>query len=268
MRMKKMAPLAILILILGAALVAGCGGSDARLNIVGSTSVQPIAESLAEAFMKEHPGASINVQGGGSSAGIKAIADGTAGIGTSSRPLHPGEAKPGVAVTEIALDGIAVVVHPQNPVNGLTMEQLRAIFAGAITDWSALGGPKRPIVLVNREEGSGTRGAFAELVMGETKLAPKTLVQGSTGAVRQTVAGSPDAIGYISLAAADASVKILPMNGVICSVATVRAKQYPIVRPFLFIHQKEAGETVAEFLQYVLGEGQSLVVKEGLVAVK
>ncbi len=254
------------VLVLATLAIAGCGGSDS-LNVVGSTSVQPIVEMLAEAYQKDNPGVSINVQGGGSSAGIKAVTDGTAEIGTSSRLLKPGEQKNDLKVVEIAIDGIAIITHPGNPVQNLTLGQLQSIYSGKITNWSQVGGPNQKIVIVNREEGSGTRGAFTELVMGAEKSSPKTLVQGSTGAVRQAVSGNPDAIGYISLDAVDASVEALSINGVACNHETVQTKKYPIIRPFLFIYPQKAAEPIEKFVQYVLGEGQQIVAQQGLVPI-
>ncbi len=265
MKQKLLATIGVLVLATLA--IAGCGTSD-RMNIVGSTSVQPIAEMLAEEYQKNNPGVSINVQGGGSSAGIKAVTDGTAELGTSSRLLKPGEQKSDLKVVEIAIDGIAIITHPGNPVQNLTLEQLQAIYSGKMTNWSQVGGPSKDIVIINREEGSGTRGAFTELVMGAEKSSPKTLVQGSTGAVRQAVSGNPDAIGYISLDAVNASIKTLQINGVACNHDTVQTKKYPIIRPFLFIYPQKAAEPIEKFVQYVLEEGQRIVAQQGLVPVK
>lgn len=246
----------------------GCGERKTRLSVVGSTSVQPIAETLAESYTLKNPNRVIDVQGGGSSAGIKAATDGTAEIGSSSRELKPGELKAGFTTTEIALDGVAIVCNPKNRIENLTLEQLRKIYSGEIGDWSEVGGSAGAIMVVNREEGSGTRGAFTELVMGETPVNPKSIVQGSTGAVRQSVSGNQNAIGYISFAAMDAAVKTIKIGGVDCSVANIKQKRYPIVRPFIFLYKKTAGNGVKEFIAYVLGEGQQIVAENGLVPVK
>lgn len=268
--MLKLDKLVFLIVILIITLVFfnGCGAKVIRINIVGSTSVQPIAEVLAERFMQENQGFSINVQGGGSSAGIKAVLDGTAEIGTSSRELNLAELQADLKKVEIALDGIAIINNSQNKVKGLTMEQLKKIFAGEITNWSQVGGTNKAIVVVNREEGSGTRGAFTELVMGDVKVTSNSIVQGSTGAVRQTVSGNPDAIGYISLASADKSIQLLTINGVPCNVVNIKQKKYPIVRPFLFVLKGKTADGVQQFIDYILKDGQALIIENGLVSIK
>jgi phosphate transport system substrate-binding protein len=247
---------------------SGCGPQTARINMVGSTSVQPIAELLAEKYLQDHHDVSINVQGGGSSAGIKAALDKTAEIGTSSRLLTISEVNSGLTATEIALDGIAIIINPQNRVQQLTLEQARKIFAGEITNWSKVGGSNKTIVVVNREEGSGTRGAFTEIVMDKTLITSNALVQGSTGAVRQTVSGNPEAIGYISLAANDPTVKIIAINGVACTIANIKAKTYPIVRSFLFVTIAKKSDEVKSFIDYVLTDGQAVIIENGLVSIE
>lgn len=267
--MQRMNQIIAMGLLAGVMVLAGwgCGPKKERVNVAGSTSVQPIAETLAEDYMKNHPQAAVNVQGGGSSAGIKAAKDGTAQIGSSSRELKK-EEQAGLTVVEIALDGIAIVTHPGNPVADLSLEQLKKIYGGEITNWAQVGGTNAEIVLINREEGSGTRGAFSEIVMGETPLSPKAIVQGSTGGVRQSVAQNQNAIGYISLAAMDPSVKAVKMNSVPCTVEMIKQKKYPVIRPFLFVYKKPEAAGVKEFIAYVLNEGQSVVAKNGLVPVK
>jgi phosphate transport system substrate-binding protein len=267
--MRKVIYIACTLLVSSLLLVTGgCGERKTRFSVVGSTSVQPVAETLAESYTRKHPNMLIDVQGGGSSAGIKAATDGTAEIGSSSRGLKPGELKAGFTVREIALDGIAIVCNPKSKIENLTLEQLRKIYSGEVGNWSEVGGSAGAIMVVNREEGSGTRGAFTELVMGEIPVSPKSIVQGSTGAVRQSVAGNQNAIGYISFAAMDASVKTLKIDGVDCSVANIKRKSYPIVRPFIFLYKQTADNGVKAFVAYVLGEGQKIVAANGLIPVK
>jgi phosphate transport system substrate-binding protein len=258
-----------IIVLLGFLFLTGCGEKVTKVNVVGSTSVQPIAELLAENFMQTNRNISVNVQGGGSSAGIKAVLDGTAELGTSSRALTSQEKGAGLTAVEIALDGIAIVTNPVNKVNQLTTDQINKIFAGQVSNWSQLGGDNQPITVVNREEGSGTRAAFTELVMGQTKLTPNSIVQGSTGAVRQTVAGNSAAIGYISLASMDQSVKALEVNGTPCTVENIKAKKYPVVRPFLFLTKGQGSPEVKKFIDYVMGPaGQTVIKENGLVSTK
>jgi phosphate transport system substrate-binding protein len=244
----------------------GRGGGVGVLTVAGSTSVQPFAEKLAEAYMARHPEVSINVQGGGSTAGVKAAETGAAQIGMSSRHLKPEEA--GLHQSVIAYDGIAVITHGSNPVRALTREQVAAIFAGEVSTWAAVGGPDRPIHFVTREEGSGTRGAFEEMVMGKKTIAPRSLVQDSNGAVREIVASDPNALGYISLGLVDRRVRAVAVDGVEPSTEAIHAKRYGIVRPFLFLSRAEPQGAARGFVDYVLGpEGQRLLTLEGLVPV-
>jgi phosphate transport system substrate-binding protein len=251
-----------------ALVVAACGPSDAGgLTVTGSTSVTPFAEHLAELYQQQHPGSTINIQGLGSSAGIRAAIDGVAEIGMSSRNLEPEESEQ-LDELVIARDALAVVVNPSNPVNGLSTAQIQDIFTGQIRSWDAVGGPPRPITLVSREAGSGTFGAFEELVMKGKPITSHALRQGSNGAIRQIVAEDPYAVGYISLGITDASVKALAIDDVAPSVEHVEAGTYTLVRPFLFVWQK--GRTLSpsaqSFVDYVMSpEGQSELVNAGLV---
>ncbi len=243
------------------------GDAGATLTIAGSTSVQPFAEKLAETYMAAHPGHPINVQGGGSTAGVRAAETGAAQIGMSSRHLKESEAA--LHQVPIALDGIAIIVNAANPVAGLTREQVAAIFAGEVNRWSAVGGPDRPIHFVTREEGSGTRGAFEEMVMGKREIAPRALVQDSNGAVREIVASDPDALGYISLGLVDRRVRTVAVDGVLPTHETILAKRYAVVRPFLFLTRAEPAGTARAFIDYILGpEGQRLLGLEGLIPVR
>jgi phosphate transport system substrate-binding protein len=252
-----------------ALLLSSCGTSAAtsQINVTGSTSVAPFAEHLAELYQHQHPGTTINVQSLGSSAGIRAALDGVAEIGMSSRDLVPEES----ALLDqaiIARDALAVIVHPSNPLASLDQAQVQAIFSGQIRSWDALGGPPNPIVLVVREAGSGTFGAFEELVMEGQPITSAALRQGSNGAIRQIVAEDPNAIGYISLGIVDPSVKALAINGVQPSVANVEAGTYTFVRPFLFVWQqgRQLSSLSSSFLDYVLSpEGQEELGHLGLV---
>ncbi len=261
-----------LLLVMGAA--AGCagkgqtktgqgeqpGGLSGTINIAGSTSVQPLSEELADAFMKKNPAVKINVAGGGSSAGIKAAQDGAADIGASSRELKP-EEKGTVQEFMIAKDGIAVIVHPSNGVSALTIDQIRRIFAGEITNWKEVGGKDAPINVFTREEGSGTRGAFEEIVMGkDKKITGKAGVQNATGAVRTAVERDENAIGYISLGSLNEKVKALAVDGVKPSEEAVLNGTYKISRPFLYLTKGAPTGVVKAYIDFVLGpEGQKIV---------
>lgn len=231
------------------------------IQIVGSTSVQPLAEELAQAFMAKNKKVRIFVQGGGSGAGIKAAMTGTADIGNSSRELKPEEKS--IVETVIARDGIAIVVNKENAISDLTMEQLQKIYTGEYTNWNQVGGPDMKIVVVNREAGSGTRGAFEEIVLHKLTNTSNCLVQASTGAVRQTVAVTKEAIGYISLGSLDTSVKVLTIDGVPCTETDILSAKYKIQRPFLMLTKKEPVGVVKAFLDFILSaEGQKIVAKD------
>jgi len=246
----------------------GTGGGPAKqgsITLAGSTSVQPFAEKWAE----EYKGGTVDVQAGGSTAGIKAVKEGTAHIGMSSRELHEDE-KAGLVATVVARDGIAVIVHPSNPVADLTVDQVKGIYAGKISNWKDVGGPDKGITVITREEGSGTRGAFEELVMGkDNPIANSAIVQGQTGGVRTMVTGDEAAVGYISIGQLTDKVKALKLGGVEATEANVAAGTYPVKRPFLFITKGEPAGAAKAFIDYVLSaEGQDLARKEGLVPAK
>ena len=244
----------------------GCQRSKAGITVAGSTSVEPFAELLAEEYMIRHPKSHIYVQGGGSSAGIEAVRSRAADIGMSSRSLMAGE-KSLYSVT-IARDAIAVIVHPKNSVQGLPLTKVRDVFSGKIRNWRELGGHDHPIILVTREEGSGTREAFQKLVMGKEEINLVALVQDSNGAIRQVVSSDPNAIGYISLGLVNEKVKALEISGVEPSVKNIESGRYHLVRPFLFIFSSEPAGEAKSFLEFVISpEAQKLLSKEGLVPI-
>ncbi len=242
----------------------GCQRSKAGITVAGSTSIEPFAELLAEEYMLRHPQSHIYVQGGGSSAGIEAVRSGVAHIGMSSRHLIAKE-KDLYAVT-IAQDAIAIIVHPKNPVQDLSLVKVREVFAGKIKNWKELGGNDSAIILVNREEGSGTREAFQKMVMEKDEIALEALVQDSNGAIRQVVTSDPNAIGYISLGLVNDKVRALKISGVEPASNSIMAGKYTLVRPFLFVFHGEPMGEAKSFLEFVLSpEAQKLLFKEGLV---
>jgi phosphate transport system substrate-binding protein len=265
---RPLALLRVALLLLCIVLLVACGSGNAGgLTVTGSTSVTPFAEHLAELYQHAHPETAINIQGLGSSAGIRAALDGVAEIGMSSRDLEPEEADQLDQIV-IARDALAVVVNPANPITGLSTEQIQDIFSGKIRSWDAVGGPASLITVVSREAGSGTFSAFEELVMRGKPIATLVLRQGSNGAIRQIVAQDPSAIGYISLGIIDPTVKGLAIDGVEPSVAHVEAGTYKLVRPFLFVWRKAQplSPLGQGFVDYVMGpEGQSELTKAGLV---
>lgn len=246
-------------------LTSACSrNSDVGVIVAGSTSVQPYAEVLAEEYMILNPGAEVDIQGGGSSAGITAAKSGTADIGMSSRALNDEEKN--MKSIEIAKDGLVVIVNPNNPIKNLTLNEIRDIYSASVTKWSELGGTDSKIHVITREEGSGTRSAFEELVMGETEITPKAIVQDSNGAVRLLVADDPNAIGFISMGLADETVKALQLDGVTATRENILDGSYTLSRPFLFVTLEEPTGNTKHFIDFVLSEeGQNLLSHEGLV---
>jgi phosphate transport system substrate-binding protein len=196
---------------------------------------------------------------------VQAAISGAAEIGMSSRALTPDEAGR-VTGIPVARDGIAIAVHPTMPVGDLVLDQVRAIYAGEIRNWRLVGGRDSPITVITREEGSGTRAAFEELVMQRHRIVASALVQDSTGAVRQMVASDPAAIGYVSIGLVDASIKAVRLRGVEATEANIDAGKYPLVRPFLFVLSAEPRGVAKDFIDWITGpEGRELTRREGLL---
>lgn len=241
------------------------------ISMVGSTSMEKLANALSEAFMEKYPDVTVTAEFVGSGAGVEAVTNGTADIGNSSRSLKDEEKAAGVVENVVAIDGIAVCVDPANEVADLTKEQLTNIYNGTVTNWKEVGGADEPIIVIGREAGSGTRGAFEELV---------DLVDGckyaneldSTGAVIAKVASTPGAIGYASLDALDDSVKALSLEGVEATAENIKAGNYFLSRPFVMATKGEISEQndlVQAWFDFVLGdEGQQVASEVGLITVK
>jgi len=261
--------LALIFLALCVALAPACrrDRSATELTLAGSTSIQPFADKWAEVFMEKRPGLGVNVQGGGSSAGIQACKSGACQIGMSSRELK-GDERDLVEIV-VARDGLAIIVHPTNPVRGAKVAEIKQIFAGDLRNWKYLGGPDRSITVVTREEGSGTRGAFQELVMGKTRIFKGAITEDSNGTVREIVAHDPHSIGFISLGLVNEQVRALELDGAAANEENIRNGRYKLVRPFLFVSRGELTGAAKEFVDFVLSEeGQVLIKKEGLLPAK
>ncbi|MEE4195951.1 MAG: phosphate ABC transporter substrate-binding protein [Anaerolineae bacterium] len=245
--------------------------ASGSLSIAGSTTVQPVAELLAEAFMAANPGVEVTVSGGGSSTGVKSVAEGQVDIGNASREIKQSEydEHPDLNPYAIAKDGVAVVVHPDNPVSDLTAEQVKAIFKGEIQNWSEVGGNDEMITVVSREEGSGTRATFDELALDEELPTDLAVIVSSNGNMVTIVSTTPNAIGYISFGYMDASTKGVIVDGVEPSVENVLSGAYGISRNLNMITMGEAEGLAAAFLDFVFSaEGQAIVESEGFIAVK
>lgn len=244
---------------------AGCGTNHTTVTLAGSTAFQPFAEKLAESYSRSHPEVQIQVQGGGSAVGIQAALSGAADIGMADLVELPPEARE-LQPTIVARDGIAVVVHPSNPVHALTASQVHDLFAGAIRNWTAVGGPDAPIRVISREEGSGTRRSFDKLVLHGDPLLGDALFQNSNGTVREAVASDPQSIGYVSIGLVDQRVRAVTYDGVEPSNANVIAGTYPIARPVYFLTRGQAPGPTRSFIDYVLSpEAQAILASEGLI---
>lgn len=241
--------------------------------IKGSTTVLPIAQSCAEVFMEENPAISISVQGGGSGVGIASLIDETCNIANASRPIKEKEIataqEKGVNPVEtvIARDAIALVVHPSNALAGLTLEEIKAIYTGKVSNWSEVGGADQEIIVVSRDSASGTFETFNELALEGEKVRADALLQASNAAVVTTVANTPGAIGYVGLGYVSKEIKALTVDEVIPSKETVNAGDYPLARSlFMYTDGKPEG-AVKKFIDFVLSaEGQKLVEENGYIS--
>ncbi|MCD8157960.1 MAG: phosphate ABC transporter substrate-binding protein [Clostridiales bacterium] len=290
--MKKL----IITTVLAAAIAAGCGSSsqststadsadtsadtessqEASADITGSvtmngsTSMEKLASALSEAFMQKYPGVSATAEFTGSSAGIESVTAGSVDIGNSLRALKEEELANGLVENIVAIDGIAVVADPSNTVDSLTLDELKSIYTGEISNWSEVGRNDAQIVVIGRESGSGTRGAFEELLEIEDQCAYAQEID-STGAVMAKVASIEGAIGYVSLDVVDDTVKALSLEGVEATEENIKAGTYPLQRPFIMATKGEISEqsdAVQAFFDYIASdEGQEIIKSVGLITV-
>ena len=241
------------------------------ITMAGSTSMEKFANTLAESFMAAQPDVTVQAEFTGSSAGVEAVLSGQSDIGNSSRNLTEDELAEGAVENIVAIDGIAVVTDPNNTVSDLTRDQLIQIYTGEVTNWSDLGGESLPIVVVGREAGSGTRGAFEEILEIEDQCQYANELD-STGAVMARVASTPGAIGYVSLDVLDDTVKALSLDGVEANEANIKDGSYFLSRPFVMATKGELvdqNELVQALFEYVYSEeGQELVQSVGLITVE
>jgi phosphate transport system substrate-binding protein len=243
------------------------------ISEVGSTTVQPIAEKLAAAFMVINPKVKVDIKGGGTAVGIKAAYDGTADIGAASRELTRDD--PNLVKFMLARDGIAIIVNPANPVNSLTKAQIVDIFSGKITNWSQVGGADKDIHVAAREEGSGTRTAFQELVMGKDAsgnpiaIVKNAILQNSSGAIIQVVKSDAQAISFDSFGYVNNSVKALAVDGIAATMVNAKSGSYSVVRPLYFLTKNEPTGIVKAFIDYCAGsEAQKIITDEGYISVQ
>jgi phosphate transport system substrate-binding protein len=249
--------------------------TEGAITIKGSTTVLPIAQATAEAFMNKNPGVTISVQGGGSSVGIASLLDGTTDIGDASRPIKEAELQKAVSrgikpkANVVAMDGIAVIVNPSNNVTGLTLQQIKDIYTGKISNWSALGGNAGKIVVISRDSSSGTFEAFTEKALHGEKTRSDALLQASNQAVAQTVSTTPGGIGYVGLGFISPKVKALTVEEIECSKQTVLLGKYPIARPLFMYTNGEPKGVLKAYIDFVLSrEGQQIVEEQGYVGLQ
>ena len=260
---------ALVILLLTAVFGAGCISTEdtETISIAGSTTVLPVAQAAAEEYMNQHSNADIQVSGGGSGVGATSVIGGTADIGMLSRDLKASE-KEGNTLKEFVVgkDGIALVGHPSNTVSDLSLEQVKAIYQGTITNWNEVGGADSEIVLIGRDSSSGTREFFTEFVLDKEDAAKEMQELNSNGAVAQAVSITPGAIGYVSLEYVDDSLKAFSIGGVAPTVDNVISGIYEINRPLLMITNGEPEGLAADYLAFILSEeGQQILKDSGFI---
>ena len=265
--MKKFISI-LLVAIMAVSALTGCSGSKGgTVSTDGSTSMEKVIGALGESFENDNSGVTFTYNPTGSGSGIKAVLEGRCDIGLSSRNLKDEEKADGLTETVLAYDGIAMIVHPENPVSDLTLEQIAAIYTGEITNWNEVGGSDGEIVLIGREAGSGTRDGF-ESITGTEDACKYRQELTSTGDVITTVAGNPNAIGYVSLASVKNSVKAISVGGVAPSEATIKDGSYAVQRPFVLVTKTDAelSETAKKFFDYITSaDANEIIAAAGVV---
>ncbi len=258
--MKRIISLLTVAVMLVCALT-GCGGGEKSVSTDGSTSMEKVIGALGEAFEGENSGVTFTYNPTGSGTGITAVSEGRCDIGLSSRNLKDEETAKGLKGSVLAYDGIAVIVHPDNPIADLDIETIAKIFTGEITNWKDIGGNDGEIVLIGREPNSGTRDGFESITGTEDKCKYRQ-EQVSTGDVITTVANNPNAIGYASVASIKDSVKAVTVGGVAPTESTIKDGSYKIQRPFVLVTKDgtKLSETAQKFFDFCLSEGAKKII--------
>lgn len=274
--MKKMNVKKLVAVLSAAVMVVGmtaCGSTtvSGKLTMSGSTSMEKLVKALQETFGEVQPDITVTAEFVGSSAGVEQMLSGTVDIGNSSRNLKNAEKEAGAVENIVAIDGIAMVVDTANEVADLTKEDLVNIYTGVVTNWSEVGGTDAPIVVIGREAGSGTRGAFEE-ILGIEEMCTYASELDSTGAVMAKVSATPGAIGYVSLDALNETVKAVSLEGIEATAENILEGNYFLSRPFVMATNgpiEEQNEIIKAFFEYVFSEeGQAVVQQAGLIPVK
>lgn len=259
--------------VLVGSLAVGCGSKsdDNKVTISGSTSVGPVMEVISEKFKEKNNGINIEIQQVGSSAGIKSAIEGVSQIGMASRDLKDEEKSSGLKETEIALDGISIITNKNNEIKDLTLKQIKDIYTGKITNWKEVGGKDAPIVVLSREDGSGTRDGFQEKVGFESEeLVKDAQISDGSGNIKSTIEGNENAIGYISYGYVDDAINALTVDGVKLTPETVKDGSYKIARPFILVNMEDKiSENGTKLIEFILsGEGQSIIESKGFISIK
>ena len=257
--MKKILTM-MMVAVLALSMLAGCGKTTGSVTTDGSTSMEKVIGALGEAFQND-TGISFTYNPTGSGSGIKAVQEGRCDIGLSSRDLKDEEKAAGLTGTVLAYDGIAIIVHPENPVSNLSLETIAKIYTGEITNWSELGGNDAEIVLIGREAGSGTRSGFEEIADIEDKCQYRQELT-STGDVITTVSQNPGAIGYASVASVKDTVKAVTVDGVAPTEETIKDGSYVVQRPFVLVTKTDAklSEAARKFFDYITSADANVII--------
>lgn len=242
-------------------------GKTGKIDIAGGTAHIPVMKEAAKRIIQVNPALRITVAGGGSGVGVQKVGEGLADIGNTGRALTEAEvAKYGLKSYPFAIDGVAVVVHPQNPVGALTQQQVQDIFAGKITNWKAVGGRDAAIHLYTRDEASGTREVFWEIMLKKGQIAPGANVVASNGAMKTSLSGDTDGIGYVSIGHIDQTIKAPTLDGVAPTQDNAKSGKYPVTRKLYMNTKGEASDVVADFIRYIRGpEGASITAANGYI---
>ena len=264
--MKKIA--AVLVSLIVVCMMSFGALADSTVSTDGSTSMEKVIGALGEYFMEANRGVTFTYNPTGSGSGITAVQEGRCDIGLSSRALKDSEKESGLTETVLAYDGIAIIVHPDNPVNDLSLEDIAKIYTGEITNWKELGGNDAEIVIIGREAGSGTRDGF-ESITGTKDACKYRQELTSTGDVITTVSQNPDAIGYASLASIKSSVKALTVDGIVPCEETIKDGTYKVQRPFVLVTKTDAAlsETAQKFFDFATSaDAAEIIAAAGAVA--
>ncbi len=243
-------------------------GLEGTINIAGGTAHIPVMKEAAKQIMTKNPKISITVAGGGSGVGVKQVGEGLVEIGNTGRPLKDGEVKEyGLVSYPFAIDGVAVAVHPKNPVRDVTPAQVKSIYDGSVTNWKELGGNDAPISLYTREDGSGTREVFVEKAINKGDISQKAAIVSSNGAMKTSLSKDVNGIGYVGIGHVDASIKALAISGIAATQESAANGTYPVTRKLFMNTKEKVSPLVSAFISFILDspEGKAAIEKSGYI---